>query len=162
MNKKMTGAEPKQVNLGAFLTQIFKVAIRHSKGYVFIEYGDRWRDALIAEAGKHGLRFLGTANTFYKAGSKWLPMHVSVFAHPDSSITSFPVERIEGAKGFDAVRRAIQPVAKPGAILLDPCCGLGNSARVSMEFGMVFRGNELNAARLNRTIERLRKGTKSP
>jgi predicted methyltransferase len=41
-----------------------------------------------------------------------------------------------------------------GDKILDPCCGMGYTAQIAIDNGMYFYGNELNAKRLQKTINR--------
>ena len=42
-------------------------------------------------------------------------------------------------------------------VVLDPMCGMGYTAQATAGMGLTFRGNELNATRLRKTIDRLQK-----
>ena len=54
MNKKMTGVESanREVDNNDFLIKLLTYAKKYTKGYVVIEYGNRWVDA-VKEAAKH-------------------------------------------------------------------------------------------------------------
>lgn len=67
----------------------------------------------------------------------------------------FPDLSISGMKGLPFVKAVLSTVATPDAIVLDPCCGAGYTARAAMFHNMRFRGNELNPARLAKTIKYL-------
>lgn len=157
MNHKMTGAQVMPVNLEAFLSQIFKLAKQHCKGLVWIEYGVRW-DTKIREYGeKSNLELLGVANIRYS--SQNLPLHLYIFRAPGCNV-ELPkgyLESLEGLKGYPTLQAAIKPFAKPGQTIIDPCCGMGYTAKLAVETGMTFYGNELNAARLEKTIQKLLK-----
>jgi len=43
---------------------------------------------------------------------------------------------------------------------MDLCCGMGYTAQACVDNGLSFVGNEFNMARLQKTINRLRKGEK--
>ena len=141
-----------EINLDAFINQIFTIAKKHSKGVVFIEYGMKWEKQIISYGENHGLIHIGTAQPKYKAGSVFLPLHLHIFHReavvmPDDYFLS-----IQDTFGMETLRRAIEPFAVPGGIALDPCCGMGYTARIAVENGMAFRGNELNKKRLQKTI----------
>lgn len=124
-------------------------------GVLFAEMGMRWENDLIGAMAGHGLLHRGIWKVQY--GSPKRPNLLLAFTWPDCSKPEFC--DVNGKDGLDVVMSAVFPVRRPGGILLDPCCGLGNSAAVAMETGMVFRGMELNPARLARTVELLQKGT---
>ncbi len=62
-----------------------------------------------------------------------------------------PNLQVEGLKGLPFVKHVLGTVATPGAVVLDPCCGAGYTAKGAVFHGMRFRGNELNPARLDKT-----------
>jgi DNA modification methylase len=55
--------------------------------------------------------------------------------------------------GADVSKNCIKAVAEEGAIVLDPCCGMGYTARAAVANKMRFRGNEFNSKRLQKTID---------
>jgi len=58
----------------------------------------------------------------------------------------------EGMKNEPMTRHVFEYIAKPGEIVLDPCVGLGMTARMAHRFGMICYGIELNPARLEKTL----------
>lgn len=157
MNLKMTNTPPKEVNLDAFLNRIFELAANHCHGIVWIEYGVRWRETIVAMGEMYGLRHLGIAHVRYS--SQNLPLDLHVFRHPayEATIPSNYFASLEGLKGYRTLELAVTPLARPGATIIDPCCGMGYTAQIAKDTGMKFIGNELNAARLQKAINRLRK-----
>ena len=154
MNKKQTGdtgyTPPKE---DAFIDQIFRICATYCDGPILLDMGVRWKDKFIEAGEAHGLIHHGYTTTVY--GSKKRPLHHHVFsAQPIANPTAhFPL--LEGMTGYAAVEEAIRPFAKPGGILLDPCCGMGYVARAATRLGMTFYGNELNRKRLQKTLNRL-------
>ena len=59
--------------------------------------------------------------------------------------------------GRAVTRAALAAVVRPAMIVLDPCTGLGMTARITHALGGCFRGGEMNPKRLARTEEWLRK-----
>jgi len=160
INKRMAGEQVQQPALTAFLHQIAALAARHTTHVVMIEYGIQWEHQLKAVTDEHALRHLGTATTQYATGGKLRPLHLHAFAPPGSTFTLPPdyLGSLEGTHGYATTRAVIGALTRAGltGILLDPCCGLGLQARAAVEHGLTFRGNELNAARLAKTIIRLK------
>lgn len=151
------GEKAGSVQLNDFLVQLFALAATHSRGYVFIEYGLKWKETVIAAALAQGFKHLGTAVCSYKSGSKVLPHHLHTF-----SLAPLPLPQIDfGGLGIytnpaDLTEVVLKAVAGPGQIVLDPCCGLGSTAIAAKRLGMVFYGNELTAKRLEATAKRLK------
>ena len=112
----------------------------------------------------NGFKIRATINAEYKSGSKLFPYLHFVMTRTDFNlseseigITQDWISRLEGLRGYQAVRSEIAHFAAPGDSILDPCCGKGDAARVAIEIGMRFFGNELNSKRLDETISRLQK-----
>jgi hypothetical protein len=162
MNAKMNaGTASQEINYPAFLAQVMAMAAAFTDGPVLIEYGVRWKADVLAAAAVAGLTYHGTAHPTYNSG---LPLDLHVFSTPGSRPLAALLDAayfaaLEGTHGFTTVTTAVAPLAQPGHILLDPCCGLGFSARAALAFGMRFFGNELNESRLAVTRSHLLKGT---
>ena len=158
---KDTGAAVRRDNpLEPFLIKFFDIAQAYAKNVVIVEYGKQWADTVKAIAAQRMLGHLCTATTLYKSGSKLLPMDLHLFAKRPSAVAidlKAYVASVEGTHGWATVVAASTPFASPGGIVLDPCCGLGYSARMAVHHGMRFRGNELNAKRLEKTVAILEK-----
>jgi hypothetical protein len=146
------------VGLPAFLDTLFHLAGRHTKDFVFIEYGKRWENMVINAGVSAGLAYIGTANCLYKSGSKVLPHHVHLFSKFSRAIP--PGYRLDLFGNIpdaaDLVEAMLRPLFKPGQSVLDPCCGLGATAVAAKRLGLVFYGNELTQKRLDQTVRRLR------
>ena len=166
MNRKMTGRVVEPAPLDTFLSAIFGIAQRYARRYVLIEYGVRWRDEIQNRGKAAGLTPRGVIDIRYRGTSKGdglLPLDLHVFTVGAQPIPPGYADGVRGSHGFDGVKRAFGPLARivtadrPGAIGLDPCCGMGYTAEACKTFGLAFRGNELNEKRLGKTIARLRK-----
>jgi len=156
MRLKMTGASVRRENnIDEFLYSFFLTIQKYAKNAVFIEYGKKWRDQMLSLARGSGLRHETTIETLYQSGSKKLPMDLHVFSKHGITLPADYNDLILHTQGWDTISRATHPFAVDNGIFLDPCCGLGYSARAAVSYGMRFRGNELNPKRLQKTIERL-------
>ena len=159
MNHKMNGAEKKDVNLATFLDRVIEVSIDHTTddAVIFFEYGCRWHDQFCKVAEEHGLRHIVSTEMVY--GSADNPVMSIVF---DKKGTHKPPEgyqsRVYHTKGYKSLLAVMEPYTASGGSILDPCCGLGYTAKYAVEHNLTFYGNELNMKRLERTIERLRAG----
>lgn len=158
MNHKMTGAEKKEVDLNSFINRVCDVAANYVKkgGLVFIEYGCKWNDSFIEVAGQHGLKLAGKTEMLY--GNPKRPLMLNIFTNGDSDFVASKeyLDGIYHKHGFASLEAALGPVAEKGMKILDPCCGLGYTAKFAVKHGLTFYGNELNAKRLESTIERLK------
>lgn len=157
MNKKMTGAKKNEVDLDAFLRKIFSIAKDNVKGIVFIEYGIQWRDDIKKMAKQYGLVDNGTIRLQYKSGSKLLPLDLHLFSKKPITIPQSYIKAVTDTYGYNTLKQAMTPFAKEGGTILDACCGMGYTAQLAIDTGMTFYGNELNAKRLQKTINRLEK-----
>lgn len=151
--KKATG-ETTRVLTG---NEVIRAALRladYATHYLFLEMGERWQDEALQAVTDAGWLDARAFTTYYQGGRGLLPNALIIARKPGApKYTSDP----SGTHGFDVLRAAVKPVAQPGWVILDPFCGLGNTARIAIETGMTFRGNELNRERLKRTQARLRK-----
>lgn len=155
LNNKMNSLnEDKKTTLSDFILKLFQVAKDNSKGVIIIENGLRWKD-LIKETGiRAGLHYLGTADTVYKSGSKFLPMNLHVFHKQNVPILSQDYfDSLKGTYAMDTIRAACKPYHTQDGIIFDPCCGMGYVARYAVESGMRFRGNEINKTKLEMTTK---------
>lgn len=158
MNLKMNGAVNIPADLETFLSSVFGIAQRYVDRYLLIEYGVAWRDAIQARGVAAGFSPRGVLPLIYD--SKNLPLDLHLFTKGPQSFPAGYAEGVSHTKGFRTLEMAIGPLASilgQGSIILDPCCGMGYTAKAAMKYGLHFRGNELNAARLAKTMKRLEK-----
>lgn len=153
MNKKATGQVVEPALLAVFLDSVFGIAERYVDRWLLIEYGVRWCDEITRRGELAGFEELAIAPLVYS--SENLPLHLHIFGRPGAALPAGLVPAVSGTKGYLTVQRAIGPLAAIGATILDPCCGMGYTAQAAVDYGMNFRGNELNQARLDKTIARL-------
>lgn len=149
MATKMTGKPHASVGYEALIGRIFDLIGKRVKGHVFIETGLRWEDDTLRRMALVGLRNVERTSLRYGGGLENILLFGS-FAGGRADLS-----RLTGKSGAKVAEEAIAPLAVPGEILFDPCCGMGYSARAALLHGMEFRGNELNAKRLEKTIARL-------
>lgn len=160
MNRKMNSdaVDPINTKLDKFLDTVLGYAVKYTRGFVVIEYGLQWTDQVIAEAEKKGLIHCGTVETLY--GSQNLPLNVIVF-HTNKQV-NIDLSSVYHTKGYTTVKTMFallkQASGKQDTIGADLCCGMGYTAQACIDNGMTFYGNELNKARLAKTIKRLQKG----
>lgn len=149
MNRKMTGAMVPQVKHSELYDRILQLISRYVDGFVFIETGLRWREYVTDRLRGAGLVNLSAHSLKYMSGSKQLEnVLIAAGTSPAYRFNFDP----SPYKGAETSRRVIASVATPGGIVLDPCCGMGYSARAAVAAHMKFRGNELNRKRLEKTI----------
>lgn len=106
--------------------------------HVFVEMGLRWVDDLARVMSGLGIDEAKRFTCYY--GNPKLP-NVLWYAGPGT--TTDP----GGMSGVAMTRRAIEGVATPDALVFDPCCGKGMTARCALRLGMRFAGVELNPKR---------------
>ena len=157
LNQKDTGAEPQDITYESYMNDMFGIIAKYAKGAICIEYGVKWADDLIDRASRFGLKYGATVELLYRTGSKIAPCHLHFFGNQEP-ITLSPslLADVYHTRGYTTLQKVFNHTAVPGGIVLDPTCGLGYTAKAAVEFGMKFRGNEMNAKRLQKTIERLR------
>jgi hypothetical protein len=107
-------------------------------GHVFVEMGLRWVDQVALEMEKRGLPETQRWQCVYT--SKKLP---NVLWHSGPIASCDPT----GMGGVAMTAHVLGSVAVPNALVLDPCCGKGMTARCSVRLGMRFAGVELNPKR---------------
>lgn len=156
INNKMTGASPQDLSYADYMQALFSIIRQYASGVVLMEYGQKWADQFIDQAATYGLHHSTTVELLYRSGSRLIPcdLHVFGLGFKPSIPHSFRQE-ITHTHGYNTLKVAFRHFAQPGKIVLDPCCGMGYTAQAALDHSMVFRGNELNAARLQVTANRL-------
>lgn len=150
MNTKMNGVPPVDIELGAFLDEVFNQAVKYSKQWVLIEYGQKWADKVQEMGTSRGLKWHGKIELLYRSGSKLLPLDLHIFSKNGGELPADYADSLYHTHGFETLKRAIGPLAKQGEIIVDPACGMGYTAMAADMFGMAFRGNEINEKRLGK------------
>lgn len=136
-----------------FLAAFARAVAAHRKptAPVFVEMGLRWLDDLTAAMREVGLPLMGDWHITYGPTGKPLPNRLMVFGVAVDVAIPVPPH------GEPITNAALSAVVNPGDIVLDPCTGLGMTARITHALGGRFRGCEMNAARLAHTEAWLRK-----
>lgn len=106
--------------------------------HVFVEMGLRWVDDLAETMASLEIHESKRWTCFY--GNPKLP---NVLWYSGPGTTTDP----SGMAGVAMTRTALEGVASPGALVFDPCCGKGMTARCALRLGMRFAGVELNPKR---------------
>lgn len=107
-------------------------------GHIFVEMGLRWVDELAAVMESHGRKEARRSICYYS--NPKLP-NVLWYSGPGSNTDP------EGMSGVKMTHTALAGVAREGALVFDPCCGKGMTARCALRLGMRFAGVELNPRR---------------
>ena len=160
MNKKMTGAEKIDIDYRNFLTRYFEIIQKYAKDRIILEYGCKWRNDIIEFAQSFEFFYHGTRTCFYQSGKRHLPCDLHFLSKSgDVNKNEIPSdEDIKDLRDLNLIQMLWEMYAPQDCkIVLDPMCGMGFSAEMSLRWGAAFRGNELNSARLEKTIKRLSK-----
>lgn len=140
-----------------FLARFADVARRACPdGSVWVEMGTRWEQDLADAMATAGLPHVTSIPCIYRAGSKMLPNTLMLFGRVPPPETALAPKDRHGPK---LVTWALD--VHPGSTVLDPCCGLGTTAKACIALGRTFYGTELNPKRLARTQSILDRGTKA-
>lgn len=143
--QKATGTRPVQPSYQELCDRYGDIVNRYVTEWVFIENGLSAYQPMLE------------AVTPYLAAVEVQPMRYgddlkAVLIVGRKTPGPLPPLTLEGLKGLSFVKHVLAQVADPGALVLDPCCGAGYTAKAAVHHGMRFRGNELNPARLAKTI----------
>lgn len=122
---------------------------RKASAPVFVEMGLRWVDQLDAAMASVGLQRQRVWEITY--GRPAHPNSLRLYGPQD-----VPVELVK-THGPPVTATILGAVVSPGSVVLDPCCGLGMTARNTHKLGGKFRGCELNPKRLAVTAAWLEK-----
>lgn len=154
INKRMTGAEYTPLSYEALISRITGLIRNHTEGHVFIETGKAWEQETV-EALQSVIHKIRVYKLLYRSGSKMLE-NILIYGVTDPSIPTMTFDPT-GMSGVEVVNKCVGSISTPDGILFDPCCGMGYSANAALKSGMRFYGNEFNAKRLQKTIDRLNK-----
>lgn len=147
--EKATGMRPAQPSFEQ-VCERFGQLTESVSGHVFLEVGQK-SHGLLLEAVRPHLSDVSVTPFYYGSNIQAVLIYGNRGggAAPDLS-------DLGKLKGLPFVKHILGKVAVPGARVLDPCCGAGYTARAAVHHGMLFRGNELNPARLEKTESFLR------
>ena len=139
----------------ALLLRLREIVDRYVHGFVMIETGIQWVDDVVRVV-YGGLSVPFILPVKYRSGSKWLRNALLIGRNDGGAVTRAAWEPLRDGTGLALVRAAVRIAgAGTGYRVLDPCCGMGYTARAAAEAGATFIGNELNAARLDKTVRAL-------
>jgi predicted RNA methylase len=127
-------------------------AVRAPGAPVFVEMGLQWADEFAAALERVGIVVARRWTVQYRSGARLLPnalLYAGAPLRADFDPSSLNARELP--------RACVAEVARPGGIVLDPCCGKGFTARAAVAAGMIFRGVELNPKRAEVTVKWLRK-----
>ena len=158
MNQKMTGTEPVEISFEEFLPFFFSQLRKYAKDTVLIEYGVRWREKIFDVAAQCDFVSGGVARSFYGSKKQSYPLDIHILSKSGKAVlTDEFAAQAEALNKQRLVHAAFDAYAPEAGLVLDPMCGMGFTAQSAIDRGMTFRGNEVNQARLDKTIARLEK-----
>jgi hypothetical protein len=130
-----------------FLAAFCKTCAAFAKpeGWIFVEMGLRWIDELDAAMAAVGRPAKRRWAITYGPRSRPLPNTLSLYGEFDLRVD------LAEPHGESPTRQVLGAVVRPGVTVLDPCTGLGMTARTTHRLGGTFFGLELNPRRLERT-----------
>lgn len=125
--------------------------VRKPEAPVFLEMGCRWERDLVNAMALVQLPLRRRWDVFYGSRKKPSPSLLLLFGPTDVEVT-MP----DPPLGEPVTRAALAAVVREGTVVLDPCTGLGMTARITHSLGGNFRGLELNPERLEKATTWLR------
>lgn len=140
------------VDWPGFLRRLLEDCAAVCDGPVWIETGVRFEADVLTAANDVGLVHRRTYDCVY--GRPHRPNLLLLFGAVDPP-DPMPTEQMTG---LALVRWALAAM-RVGAVVLDPCCGLGTTARACVDLGLTFRGSELNPDRFERSAAILRRAS---
>lgn len=160
---RLRGSVPR-TSWASFLESFANACVEHSKqdAPVFVEMGMRWADQLADTMVRRDLAEVTRWVVTYGPRKRPLPVTILMFAHPSAATSdrvTMMVRAIEHempTHGEPVTAHVLRAAVRPGMTVLDPCTGLGMTARWAHKLGGCFRGTEMNASRLERTASWLR------
>lgn len=157
MNVKMNNAKRNDPDYNDFLNNFFNIISKFSTDKVVIEYGQKWREDLINLSNKYNFIHNEVVVGYYRAGAKMLPLDFHFLSKKQKYNLNEDIRnKIETLSGYKVVNAIFDFWCPESAkIILDPMCGMGYTAQATVDRNMIFRGNELNKKRLDKTIKRL-------
>lgn len=158
LNNKDTGKPIENLEWAPFAEIMFDIFDKYCSDILLIAHGKKWHDETQRMAIERGFVPIKVIDVCYKSGNKFQPMHQHIFGRKHFELPPGYEATLKDTWGYDSIIKCIGPLARPGEILLDPMCGMGYAAQAAIDTGMIFRGNELNAKRLDKTIKRLFRG----
>ncbi len=129
-------------------------AIAKPEAPIFVEMGERWTDDLDEAMALFRRPLRRRWRTTYGSRKDARPATVALYGVENHVAEG--VSFCDTPHGEEVTRELLKAVVGPALVVLDPCTGLGMTARVTHSLGGCFRGLELNPARLEETARWLR------
>jgi hypothetical protein len=152
MFRTMTGENDYQADWPGFLELLATVIADSQSAHIFLEMGPRFVDEMASVMTAHGLPECNRWEVLY--GS---PKRTSSIWYSGPGAPCNP----SGMSGVKMTRHVLESVSRPSALVFDPCCGKGMTARCAVRAGMRFAGVELVPVRAQVTIDWLAKNDPS-
>jgi hypothetical protein len=154
LNKKQTGFRNDLIEFDQLIDRLFQLTKRYVSGYACIEVGEQWVEPLKKQFENHGL--FQTTVIKSKYGKR------PCFTIVAGTSNNYPVKKdifgnMEEMSGGAVSGHIVGILKVENGKVLDPCCGLGFTAKATIDAEMTFYGNEVNALRLQKTVEILRR-----
>jgi|GEM_PF-5457200 len=159
LNAKQTGETVVPIPFDALLGRVFNLARRYVNGFVCMETGAAGVDGVVREFTGAGLYGIEVFQCIYDANRECdVVIGATSASYADDKIKSV-VSPVEGKplKGVAVPKYILGRLGGNECGVLDPCCGMGYTAKAAVHNRMRFAGNELNAKRLQKTIDFLTK-----
>ena len=155
LNEKQTGFLNSVISFDALLSRIFSLSKQHVTGYLCIECGKQSVESLAKRFQDEGLYQPKIIQSHY-AGRRTCFSIVAGMdaAHPVDPVCN-DIKDLTGAAVSKEIIGRLKPYISPDGNVFDPCCGMGFTARAAVAHGLTFYGNEVNALRLQKTIDYL-------
>lgn len=139
-----------------FLEVLLQYALKHTNGWVVIEYGTKWSKKVRGIAQKVGLIYCNETTAQYNSGIN------DIFVFRTDMFKVVDLTELDPYQDLKLVNEIFKRLCvQPNQIGMDLCCGMGFTAQACIDHDMVFVGNELNKKRLSKTIGKLEKNKKS-
>ena len=159
LNKKMTSAIPLESVPSdiIFLQNVFRTCeqVLSSEGFMFVEYGLKGAGVVKDIVKENGFNLLLECNPTYTSQKR--PLSLMIFSRQRATFPDGLGDAIDKTSNYKTLVTATSFLDLHGKTFFDPCCGMGYTAQLAIDNGGTFIGNELNKARLDRTIARLSK-----
>lgn len=133
------------------IEKLFNIVNLYCQEWFFLEFSVK-NEFILNNLNKINFKLIDIKTCLYKGGGKYLPFKLHIFSKTGKSNSIFS-SILKTDKDYDVVKKAVYPIAKQNEILLDPFSGLGNSFRVAIETGMIYRGNEINEKRVLQSLK---------
>jgi hypothetical protein len=159
LNAKQTGERVVPLPFNALLDRVFSLARRYVHGFVCMETGTSGADGVVRAFEGAGLYGVDLFRSVYNTDRAcYVVIGATSLSYADEKIKTV-VSPVEGKPltGVSVPKHVLSRLGGDGCGVIDPCCGMGYTAKAAVHNRMRFAGNELNAKRLQKTIDFLTK-----